>query len=266
MVEDFFDDEPAAPHGGHDYRKLYAAYKAATEQPGPHGDPGQTIKGWTLGPEVEAGRDPSDQEDDQRPAAGAAGAAAPAGGIPAEALADGQEAPYYLPPDDAPAMRYLRDRRRALDGPLPQRQVHSTRRSSCPATNRSSSSPPVPASSRCPPPWRSPVCCGGWPATPSSVPGGADHPRRGPHLRHGLAVQEFGIYAAQGQKYEPVDHSLLLSYSESTKGQLLEEGITEAGSLASWTAAGTAYATPTACPWCRSSSSTRCSASSGWVT
>jgi pyruvate dehydrogenase E1 component len=51
------------------------------------------------------------------------------------------------------------------------------------------------------------------------------------------------IYASQGQKYEPVDHDLLLSYAESAKGQILEEGITEAGSLASFIAAGTAYAT-----------------------
>jgi pyruvate dehydrogenase E1 component len=55
--------------------------------------------------------------------------------------------------------------------------------------------------------------------------------------------KEFGIYAAQGQKYEPVDHKLLLSYKESIDGQLLEEGITEAGALASWTAAATSYAT-----------------------
>ena len=53
----------------------------------------------------------------------------------------------------------------------------------------------------------------------------------------------FGIYASQGQKYEPVDHALLLSYTETLDGQLLEEGITEAGSLASWTAAATSYAT-----------------------
>ena len=51
------------------------------------------------------------------------------------------------------------------------------------------------------------------------------------------------IYASQGQKYSPVDHDLLLSYAESAKGQILEEGITEAGSLASFIAAGTAYAT-----------------------
>ena len=55
--------------------------------------------------------------------------------------------------------------------------------------------------------------------------------------------KEIEIYASGGQKYEPVDHDLLLSYSESTKGQILEEGITEAGSMASFIAAGTAYAT-----------------------
>jgi pyruvate dehydrogenase E1 component len=55
--------------------------------------------------------------------------------------------------------------------------------------------------------------------------------------------REFRIYASQGQRYQPVDHELLLSYAEGQDGQILEEGITEAGSLASWTAAGTSYAT-----------------------
>ena len=54
--------------------------------------------------------------------------------------------------------------------------------------------------------------------------------------------REFRIYAPHGQLYEPVDHDLLLSYSESTDGQILEEGITECGSLASWLAAATSYA------------------------
>ena len=53
---------------------------------------------------------------------------------------------------------------------------------------------------------------------------------------------ELKIYASQGQKYEPVDHKLLLSYTESSSGQILEEGITEAGSMASFIAAGTSYA------------------------
>ena len=54
--------------------------------------------------------------------------------------------------------------------------------------------------------------------------------------------RELGIYASQGQLYEPVDHELLLSYKESSDGQILEEGITEAGGLASWTAAATSHA------------------------
>jgi pyruvate dehydrogenase E1 component len=54
--------------------------------------------------------------------------------------------------------------------------------------------------------------------------------------------KELGIYASQGQRYEPVDHDLMLSYRESADGQILEEGITEAGGLASWTAAATSYA------------------------
>ena len=55
--------------------------------------------------------------------------------------------------------------------------------------------------------------------------------------------RELKIYASQGQLYEPVDHDLLLSYKESHDGQILEEGITEAGGLASWTAAATSYST-----------------------
>jgi pyruvate dehydrogenase E1 component len=55
--------------------------------------------------------------------------------------------------------------------------------------------------------------------------------------------RELKIYASQGQKYEPVDHDLLLSYAESAQGQILEEGITEAGAMSSWIAAATSYAT-----------------------
>ena len=57
----------------------------------------------------------------------------------------------------------------------------------------------------------------------------------------------YGIYASQGQRYEPADKDIVAYYRETKDGQLLEEGITEAGSMASFTAAGTAYAT-TACP------------------
>ena len=56
--------------------------------------------------------------------------------------------------------------------------------------------------------------------------------------------KEFEIYAAHGQKYEPVDHDLLLSYTEDSDGQILEEGITEAGAMASWIAAATVLRQP----------------------
>jgi len=72
---------------------------------------------------------------------------------------------------------------------------------------------------------------------------GAHHPRRGAHLRHGSAVPRDRHLRGLRQKYEPVDSKLVLSYTERKDGQLLEEGITEAGSMASFTAAGTSYAT-----------------------
>ena len=78
--------------------------------------------------------------------------------------------------------------------------------------------------------------------------------------------KEFEIYAPFGQLYEPVDAELLLSYKESQDGQILEEGITEAGAMASFTAAGTAATPRGASRWCRSSSSIRCSASSASAT
>ena len=77
--------------------------------------------------------------------------------------------------------------------------------------------------------------------------------------------RELGIYASQGQLYEPVDHDLLLSYTEHIDGQILEEGITEAGALASFTAAATSYATMGVRHGARSIPSIRCSDSSGWA-
>ena len=78
--------------------------------------------------------------------------------------------------------------------------------------------------------------------------------------------REVKIYASQGQRYEPVDADLLLSYSEAKDGQILEEGITEAGAMSSFIAAGTSYATPRRADGARSSSSIRCSASSASAT
>ena len=73
--------------------------------------------------------------------------------------------------------------------------------------------------------------------------------------------RQIGIYSSVGQLYTPVDAETLMSYREDKKGQMLEEGITEAGSLCSWIAAATSYANH-GIAWCRSTSTTRCSASS----
>ncbi|GAA2928047.1 hypothetical protein GCM10020221_24970 [Streptomyces thioluteus] len=72
---------------------------------------------------------------------------------------------------------------------------------------------------------------------------GPRRPRRGPHLRHGVPLPTAGLYSPAGQTYDPVDRDQLLYYKEAKDGQILNEGITEAGSLASFTAAATSYAT-----------------------
>src|SRR5207237_1541574 len=123
LVEHLSDTElQALPRGGHDYRKLYAAYKSAVEHEGaPTAILAKTIKGWTLGPEIEARnathqikkmtksqllalRDRLYLKDE----------------IPEEAL-DADMPPYYRPKQGSPEHEYLMMRRAALDGPLPRR-------------------------------------------------------------------------------------------------------------------------------------------------
>jgi pyruvate dehydrogenase E1 component len=246
MVEHLSDDElRTLPRGGHDYRKLYAAYKAAVEHEGaPTVILAKTIKGWTLGPDVEARnathqikkmeieqirrfRDRLYLQEE----------------VPDEALERG-EPPYYRPPEGSPELEYMRERRRALDGSLPRRVVRRRRGAESPddkvfADFTGGS--------------------GGQAASTTMafarllrnlvrddkvgrqvVPIIPDEART-----FGLDAlfREIGIYAAQGQLYEPVDAGMQLSYREAKNGQILEEGITEAGAMASFTAASTAYAT-----------------------
>src|SRR4051812_29534481 len=247
MVDHLTDEDlRALPRGGHDYRKLYAAYKAATELRGaPTVILAKTIKGWTLGPDVEA-RNATHQIKkmtmaqlrelrerlylhDQ---------------IPAEGVADDAEAPYYRPPEGSPEHTYLMDRRRALDGSLPKRVVRTTRPLTLPDDSvfdelaEGSGKQAVSTTMAFTRLLRTLARDEG--IGRRIVPIIPDEART---FGMDSLFKEFGIYAAQGQKYEPVDHALLLSYKESTGGQLLEEGITEAGSMASFIAAGTSYAT-----------------------
>jgi pyruvate dehydrogenase E1 component len=230
--------------GGHDYRKVYAAYAASLEH---HGQPtvilAKTIKGYGLGSHF-AGRNATHQmkklslddlkqfRDSMR--------------IPisdADLEHDPYLPPYYHPGEDDPALQYMQERRRALGGPVPARRIA---------------------------------------AKPLVLPGDKvyDAIRKGSGkqevattmafvrlLRELIKDKEIGhrfvpiipdeartfgmdsmfpsqkIYNPNGQQYTSVDAELMLAYRESESGQLLHEGINEAGSVGSFTAAGTSYAT-----------------------
>jgi pyruvate dehydrogenase E1 component len=227
--------------GGHDYRKVYAAYKLATETQGrPTAILVKTVKGWTLGQEFE-GKNPTHQMKKLNVAQLKAFRDVLHLEIPDSAL-ESEDPPYFHPGPNSPEVEYLLERRAALGGPLPQRRVQVQ----------------VPA---LPPQDAYQEFLTGSPREVSTTMAFVRL------LRNLLRDKEFGryvvpvvpdeartfgmeslfaevkIYAPKGQLYEPVDHNLLLAYREAKNGQILEEGITEAGAMASTTAAGTAYAT-----------------------
>ena len=245
MVEHLEDDDlRTLPRGGHDYHKLFAAYNAAVEHQGaPTVILAKTVKGWALGPEIE-GRNATHQiktmSKDQlvslrdRLHLNAE--------IPDEALS-GTFPPYYRPPVGSPEHEYLMERRRALDGPLPHR---SYKWKPLPAPDKKVFAEFEDGSKG-----REFSTTMGFARLTRNllrdkgmgarvVPIIPDEART--FGMDGL-FKEFSIYAAFGQKYEPVDAATLSFYKEDRSGQILEEGITEAGSMASFTAAGTAYAT-----------------------
>jgi len=240
LVEHLTDDELAKlRRGGHDYRKVYAAYKAATEfSAGPTVILVHTIKGWTLGPGVEArnithqAKKLSEQElrifRDRLELP-----------IPDAKL---KEAPYYHPGPKSEEVEYLRERRRQLGGSLPKRVVRAKLFSAVAPTVDAEfvAGSPTPVSTTMVFARLLRNLIRDAELGPRIVPIIPDEART-----FGLdpLFKEVGIYAALGQRYEPVDSELLLSYREATNGQVLEEGITESGSMASFQAAGTSYAT-----------------------
>ncbi len=239
LVEAMSDDDLAKlRRGGHDYRKLYAAYKAATEYKGaPTVILAKTVKGWTLGSGVEA-RNITHQakklsENELRVFRDRIQLP-----IPDAKLKD---APYYHPGPRSEEVEYLMERRRALGGPIPRRVVRATRlpepSPAIDAEFATGSSMPVSTTMVFARILRNLIR--DKELGPRIVPIIPDEART-----FGLdpLFKEVGIYAALGQRYEPVDSDLVLSYREATDGQVLEEGITEAGSMASFQAAGTAYA------------------------
>ncbi|OLR95238.1 pyruvate dehydrogenase (acetyl-transferring), homodimeric type [Actinokineospora bangkokensis] len=230
--------------GGHDYRKVYAAYQAATAHKGqPTVILAKTIKGYNLGPHFEA-RNATHQMkkmtlDDLK-------AFRDTLRIPiadAELEKDPYLPPYYHPGQDDEAIQYLQERRRQLGGYLPERRgkakalvlpgdkVYDVIR-------RGSGKQEVATTM----------------AFVRLVRDLAKDKELGPRLVPIIPdeARTFGmdsmfptqkIYNPNGQLYTSVDASLMLSYKESEQGQILHEGINEAGSTASFTAAGTSYAT-----------------------
>ncbi len=245
MVEHLSDDElNQLPRGGHDYQKLFAAYKLATEQEGaPTVILAKTVKGWTLGQGFE-GRNAThsikkmtkDQMLELRERLHLEDE------IPEESLADG-DPPYYKPDPESIEHQYMVERRRALDGPLPQRLIRERRPITRPKSSvfdglmKGSSGREVSTTMAFTGLLRDLMRDQEFGAR--VVPIVPDEART---FGMDSLFREFEIYAPFGQLYEPVDHELLLSYSEDTDGQILEEGITEAGSMASFIAAGTSYA------------------------
>jgi pyruvate dehydrogenase E1 component len=241
MVEHLTDDQiKGLRRGGHDYRKLYAAYDAAVSHAGqPTVILAQTVKGWTLGPGIEA-RNITHQAKKLNEVELRVFRDRLELPIPDEQL---PEAPYYRPAPDSPEVRYLMERRAALGGSLPRRVVIRKPLelppdkvfSSFDAGSGTQEASTTMAFARL---LRDLIRDPG--IGKRVVPIIPDEART-----FGLdpLFKEVGIYAAHGQRYEPVDSNLVLSYREAVDGQVLEEGITEAGSMASLQAASTSYAT-----------------------
>ncbi|KJL27398.1 Pyruvate dehydrogenase E1 component [Microbacterium azadirachtae] len=246
LVENLTDDQIwGLKRGGHDYRKVFAAYRKSLEH---NGKPTvilvKTVKGYGLGPRFEARnathqmkkltlQDLKDFRDHLRVP------------ITDEQLeANPYEPPYYHPGADAPEIRYLQERRRALGGYLPERRPNASGEIALPDAKAYEVA-----------------------ARGSGKQQAATTMAFVRVLKDLMRDKEFGarivpiipdeartfgmdaffptakIYNPNGQNYLAVDRDIVLSYKESEAGQILHVGINEAGSIAAFTAAGTAYAT-----------------------
>jgi pyruvate dehydrogenase E1 component len=246
MVEDMSDDDIwRLRRGGLDYRKVYAAYELATELNGaPTVILAKTIKGWTLGPDV-SGKNATHQIKKLTPdqLRGLRDRLHLENEI-SDAALEGDKPPYFRPAQDSPEYEYLQQRRKELNGPLPSRTLPIRKAIEMPSHeafvefDEGSGANAVSTTG----------------AFTRLLRGlGRDErfgervvpiiPDEGRTFGMDPLFKEMGIYASEGQLYEPVDHEMILSYKESKDGQLLEQGITEAGATATWIAAGTSYAT-----------------------
>ncbi|MGY4907755.1 pyruvate dehydrogenase (acetyl-transferring), homodimeric type [Streptomyces sp. 900116325] len=238
QLTELFEDS----RGGHEPLKVYAAYRAAVEHRGkPTVVLAQTVKGHTLGSDFES-RNANHQMKKLSMAQFRQMRDTLELPIPDSALS-GDLVPYWHPGEDSEEVQYLRDRRTALGGPVPVRRVVAKplkQPSSGPfeALEKGSGKQEV--------------------ATTVALVRLVKDLIRGketgqrwvpivPDEARTFGMESLfptaGIYSPKGQTYEPVDVDQLLHYREAKDGQLIDEGITEAGSMAEFTAAATSYAT-----------------------
>jgi pyruvate dehydrogenase E1 component len=241
MVEHLADEDlRKLPRGGHDYRKVYAAFKAATEHVGqPTVILAKTIKGWTI--EALEGRNATHQmkkltKDDLKtfrdrlllP-------------ISDRQIDEADVAPFYHPGRDDDEIQYMLERRRQLGGSLPKREIR--------AKALKLPGDPVYADLR-KGSGKQKV------ATTMAFVRLLRDLMRDPEIGHRIVpiapdeYRTFGmdsmfptakVYSPHGQTYDSVDRRLLLAYKEATKGQMLHEGISEVGAVGSAIAAGSSY-------------------------
>jgi len=244
LVKDLTDEDIwALKRGGHDYRKIYAAYKAAMEHTGqPTVILAQTVKGYGLGPSF-AGRNATHQMKKMKTTDLKMLRDALRIPIPDEQLEDPFNAPYYRPDDDDPTLQYMLERRRALGGFLPERRDDK-------------GTLPLPGDQ----PFE--ILKGG--SGKQEVASTMAFVRllkelmKDKEIGHRIVpiipdeARTFGldsifptakIFNTRGQNYRSVDADLMLSYKESETGQIMHMGINEAGSAAAMQTVGTAYAT-----------------------
>ena len=246
MVKDLPDDDPVftLPRGGHDAQKVYAAYAAATAHVGaPSVVLAKTVKGSGLGKEIESRNASHQMKKLPKPQLVALRDRLGLGDVIGDDALAAELPPYCRPEEGAPEHEYLHERRRAQGGSLPHRVLRAGPTG-------------LPA-----------------PAVFDDLLGGSGNravsttmafagllksllrdetigrrvvpiiPDEGRTFGLDALFGEVKIYNPSGQRYEPVDGNMKLAYRESTDGQILEEGITESGSMASFAAASTSYAT-----------------------
>ena len=241
LVADMTDEQIADLHrGGHDPRKVYNAYKAAVEfKGGPTVILAKTVKGYGMGTAGEA-RNPAHQQKkmgDEHVKAFLS--RFDLASLPAEVIAG---ISMFHPGDASPEIAYLHEHRKALGGYLPVRKPPAPQIAAPPADLidefKAGSKAPHPSSTMAfvklltklmkAPEYGQKI-----------VPIVPDEART---FGMEAMFRTYGIYSHCGQLYPPYDKDQLLYYKESKEGQVLEEGISEAGALAEFTAAGTAYA------------------------